>query len=397
VAVGPEIVEEGAANVVGRGHGGDLVGSGPPHKRGIWSPKRSLLRQGNNYRKISHSMSDASWPAYHKYANCPRHLSDFGTEQIATYKMGTGMTPLKGLIASVAFLTTSTTLAQQESDENWRKAAWAMKALPANAHTTEEVDFGKGVFLQPVLAAEAIHLNTTSAAELFIMPMAKKSVPVSFSASTPYFRVLTSETHRKMYCSPDSEYRASSGMFKIQARICVSDDNNDGILDHGMNATITRPVNDQAPLPVYLLGLDNPSYQPITIHEDSRNKISIPYIVEESDTQQFYIGPAIMRDGNRFSVGLILADQKGSGTMTTEFDPEVHGTISNQPLTSLAKRPQFKHMREIDLSKLPATIEIEGAKFVVHSVTASSVKVEIIKEFPTDKFTAVAYSGLLAK
>ncbi|WP_093084385.1 hypothetical protein [Sphingobium sp. AP50] len=186
-------------------------------------------------------------------------------------------------------------------------------------------------------------------------------------------------------------------MFKIQARICVSDDNNDGILDHGMNATITRPVNDQAPLPVYLLGLDNPSYQPITIHEDSRNKISIPYTVEKSDTQQFYIGPAIMRDGNRFSVGLILADQKGSGTMTTEFDPEVHGTISNQPLTSLAKRPQFKHMREIDLSKLPATIEIEGAKFVVHSVTASSAKVEIIKEFPTDKFTAVAYSGLLAK
>ena len=33
VAVAPEIVEEGAANVVGRSHGGDLVPSGPPHKR----------------------------------------------------------------------------------------------------------------------------------------------------------------------------------------------------------------------------------------------------------------------------------------------------------------------------------------------------------------------------
>ncbi|WP_143075038.1 hypothetical protein [Sphingobium sp. AP50] len=130
-------------------------------------------------------MSDASWPACHKYANCPRHLSDFGTKQIATYKMGTEMTPLKGLIASAAFLTASTALAQQQSGENWRKAAWAMKVLPTNALTTEDVDFGKGVFLQPVLAAEAVHLNTTSAAELFIMPMAKKLCQSVFQQARP--------------------------------------------------------------------------------------------------------------------------------------------------------------------------------------------------------------------
>ncbi|WP_125999776.1 hypothetical protein [Sphingobium yanoikuyae] len=120
------------------------------------------------------------------------------------------MTPLKALIASAAFLTASTTLAQQESGENWRKAAWAMKALSTKVHTTEEVDFGKGLFLQPVLAAESVHLNTTSTADLFIMPMAKKSVPVSFSASTPYFRVLTSETHRKIYCSPERLFGKSA-------------------------------------------------------------------------------------------------------------------------------------------------------------------------------------------
>lgn len=279
----------------------------------------------------------------------------------------------------------------------WRKAAWAMRSVKPPINPAGKAAWGKPVFLQPLALAETATVTTTSSASLPAMPLAKAPVTLEFPAGMRFHRVLTGEPGRRIYCGADSGYSAKTAMIKLESRLCLADDNGDMTFDRLLLASISRPAQGQPPLsPVYLLGLDNPSYQPLVISDDPRQAVAIPYTVAQAGAEQFFAGPVLFRNGKDFAVGLMLADDKGKGTATTLFDPSADGVPASTGMpATLAKRPQFKHMAKIDLSALPATIELPGATLIVRSVDAEGAEVEVVRDF-SGATVPVAFSGVVA-
>jgi hypothetical protein len=76
------------------------------------------------------------------------------------------------------------------------------------------------------------------------------------------------------------------------------------------------------------------------------------------------------------------------------FDPAVDGPATNRYPKMLAKEPQFKHLRPIQLDRLPATIDLGGASLIVRAIDADGAEVEIVRDYG-DAPVPVALAGLI--
>ena len=183
-------------------------------------------------------------------------------------------------------------------------------------------------------------------------------------------------------------------MVKAEMRLCLSDDDHDGVFDHLLTATISHaasPVGLAEYVVLSLLQNDDLSYQAIVLRDDSSKTVHIPYKIVSGSVTEFEAGPAVFRDGDKFALGIILGD--GHGNTTTIFDPEKDGIIKPGDKVLAAKRPKFSDMRPLILDNMPRTVEVSGSKFVITSVDIDSIHITLSRDFGGTPDVPIAYQG----
>lgn len=302
--------------------------------------------------------------------------------------------------AATIALTLAGTVAAQEPTSSWRKAAWSMQTLEPAAKETRRVKWGEPVFTQPVALAEAAVLTDDSTVELPGMPLAKAPVTLRLAKGTRFYRVATADTGHRAYCGGDSGYKASNAMIKLESRLCLVDETGDGVFDQLMLGTLSRPPSGAGALGgvafelVRMFFTGDAGFQPMVLSADSRHRIAVPFTTSRPETRLFSVGPVLMREKQNVAAGLMLVGAEGKGRVTTLFDPAVDGPATDRYPKMLSKEPQFKHLRPVQLDRLPATVDLGGASVVVKAIDDEGAEIEIVRDY-SDAPVPVALAGLI--
>lgn len=112
------------------------------------------------------------------------------------------------------------------------------------------------------------------------------------------------------------------------------------------------------------------------------------------EARLFSVGPVLMREKRAVAAGLMLVGAEGKGRVTTLFDPAVDGPATDRYPKMLAKEPKFKHLRPIQLDRLPGTVELGGASLIVRAIDAEGAEIEIVRDFGNAPIP-VALAGLI--
>lgn len=304
------------------------------------------------------------------------------------------------LAATTIALTLAGSGAAQEPTSSWRKAAWAMQTLEPAAKETRRVKWGDLVFTQPVALAEAAVLTDDSDVELPGMPLAKAPVTLRLAKGARFYRVATADPGHRAYCGGDSGYKAANAMIKLESRLCLVDETGDGVFDQLMLGTLSRPPSGSGSLGgvafelVRLLFTGDAGFQPMVLSADSRHRIAVRFTTSRPDTRLFSAGPVLMREKQGVAAGLMLVGAEGKGRVTTLFDPAVDGPATDRYPKMLTKEPQFKHLRPVQLDRLPATVDLGGATLIVKAIDTEGAEIEIVRDFG-DAPVPVALAGLI--
>ncbi|WP_422055689.1 hypothetical protein [Sphingomonas sp.] len=297
-------------------------------------------------------------------------------------------------------LTLAGTSAAQDATSSWRKAAWTMQPLEPAAREVRRVKWGEPVFTQPVALAEAAILTDDSDVELPGMPLAKTPVTLRLAKGARFYRVATADPGHRAYCGGDSGYKAATAMIKLESRLCLVDEGGDGVFDQLMLGTLSRPPSGPGVFGgvafelVRLLFAGDAGFQPMVLSADPRHRIAVRFTTSRPDTRLFSVGPVLMREKQAVAAGLMLVGAEGKGRVTTLFDPAVDGPATDRYPKMLAKEPQFKHLRPIQLDRLPATVDLGGASLIVKAIDAEGAQIEIVRDFG-DAPVPVALAGLI--
>ncbi len=304
------------------------------------------------------------------------------------------------LAAATIALTFAASGAAQEPTSSWRKAAWTMRTLEPASKETRRVKWGEPVFLQPVALAEAAIITDDTSIELTGMPLAKAPVTLRLAKGARFYRVATAEADHRTYCGGDSGYKAANAMIKLESRLCLVDETGDGVFDQLMLGTLSRPPSGSGPFGgvafelVRLMFTGDAGFQPMVLSADPRHRVAVRFTTTRPDTRLFSAGPVLMREKQGVAAGLMLMGAEGKGRVTTLFDPAVDGPAADRYPKMLAKEPQFKHLRPIQLDRLPATIDLGGAALIVRAIDADGAEVEIVRDYG-DAPVPVALAGLI--
>ena len=302
-------------------------------------------------------------------------------------------------VATIA-LTLAGTVAAQEPTSSWRKAAWAMQTLEPAARETLRVKWGEPIFTQPVALAEAAILTDDSDLVLPGMPLAKAPVTLRLAKGARFYRVATADPAHRTYCGGDGGYKAANAMIKLESRLCLVDETGDGVFDQLMLGTLSRPPSGAGALGgvafelVRMFFTGDAGFQPMVLSADSRHRIAARFTTARPETRLLSVGPVLMREKQAFAAGLMLVGAEGKGRVTTLFDPAVDSPVTDRYPKMLTKEPQFKHLRPVQLDRLPGTIDLGGASVVVKAIDAEGAEIEIVRDFG-DAPVPVALAGLI--
>lgn len=302
---------------------------------------------------------------------------------------------LNATLAAIASLALTNTAALAQDEISWRKAAWMTQPTteqgPLEARTVQEDEM---VFAQPVALPDTVEIDGTHSVDMAKMPLAKDELrTLTFADGDRFYRMMTADTDMAVYCAGDIGYTAKSTMIKVQSRFCLGDRNDDGVFDQFMLAGVTAAAPNPGLL-IAILGLDDTSFEPLTIGADPSQTLAVPYRKAEATGTIAYVGPIFKIKRNKLAIASAMGspDQE-SGAAMAPYDPVTAEVSVGKFPKVLNKRPQFKHITPVDTSSLPTEIDWHGARLRVLAVGKKGVEVEVLSGFPAEGKVPLGYSG----
>lgn len=273
-----------------------------------------------------------------------------------------------------------------------RLGGWRMVAGDPAAAVTRTVKAYTPIFAQSLSPSEVAVVGTATTFPAQGLPLAKGPATVSIAAGTRFYRMATSDPVARVYCGGGVGYSANGGMLKVSLRTCLADDDGDRRFDRYMTGMVvpTKPVDS---LLLALLRIDTAGIGPVLIGSRPDNRIAVPYDLAPA-TPLFSAGPMLVRSGKQYGLAMGIGDAKEM-RLLRPFDPAGEPPPSADLRYKTPKSFGFEDAMPIDLSRLPAEVEFQGARLRIHAVKGDSAEIEVLGGFPAGAKLVVAYTGLL--